>query len=345
METVSVLCCAAGKSGGHIISNLNWALKRRTTEKLLFFSGDTPLDQRIIGNHAAINWHIPLHIPSSHRWYQIPIGAFSLLISTIQSFYYLLRHRPSVILSTGGIISVPVCTAGWVLRIPIELFELNATPGMATRWISPLARTIHVCFKKTKSHFPETKCIESEYPIGLSLKMPEREVFDDSDRFTIFVQGGSQGSQFLNKKIKELVEEKKEIHNKIQIIHQTGPTDFNWTQFYATYGIPSVVFDFQDDIAPYYAHANLVICRSGAGQLFETLYFKKPCITIPLEIPGNSHQLENARAILEQYPDHFVLIRQPELNSGLLADAIEKLKPKSQSRQDQSDQPSAQTSH
>ena len=112
MEKIKTICCAAGKSGGHIISNLNWARQRQTTEKLLFFSGDTPLDQRIIGNHPEIDWHIPLHIPSPRRWYQVPIVVASLAIATIKSSYYLVQKKPSVILSTGGIVGVPVCIAG-----------------------------------------------------------------------------------------------------------------------------------------------------------------------------------------------------------------------------------------
>ncbi|HML19397.1 MAG TPA: glycosyltransferase, partial [Candidatus Dependentiae bacterium] len=62
--------------------------------------------------------------------------------------------------------------------------------------------------------------------------------------------------------------------------------------------------------------ADIVIGRSGAGTIFETLHFKKPCILIPLEIPGNNHQLHNAQAIVQQYPYVYTVIRQHDVSSN-----------------------------
>lgn len=234
-----------------------------------------------------------------------------------------MKYKPAMVLSTGGITAMPVCIAAYLLRIPIELFELNATPGIAIRWLSPLASKIHVCFRTAKSYFPQKKCIVSPYPIRFDENQPSSKIFGDSERMTIFVQGGSQGSVSLNKKVKVLIQQYPNLAAQINIIHQTGSIDsFDWKQFYHEHQIPAHVFTFDDNLAPYYLKADLIICRSGAGQLFEAVHFKKPCITVPLEIPGNTHQLENAQAIAQEY--EYVKVVTHNEN---LTDAIKQINP------------------
>ena len=101
---------------------------------------------------------------------------------------------------------------------------------------------------------------------------------------------------------------------KCKIIHQTGdidPTD--WQTFYKKLHIPAKTFDFNNNIAPLYQTTDIIICRSGAGTLFETLFFQTPCITIPLETKSTDHQLDNAKEMAEKHPNIFHLIRQHEI--------------------------------
>ena len=87
----------------------------------------------------------------------------------------------------------------------------------------------------------------------------------------------------------------------------------NLQNFYKTIGINGTVFAYEQNLAPYYQIADLIICRSGAGTLFETLFFKKTCITIPLETTTTDHQLDNAYALQEEYPHLFYVLRQKDL--------------------------------
>ena len=41
-----------------------------------------------------------------------------ILFGFLQSLYYLLKYRPSLIFSSGGYMAVPVVIVGWFLRIP-----------------------------------------------------------------------------------------------------------------------------------------------------------------------------------------------------------------------------------
>ena len=73
-------------------------------------------------------------------------------------------------------------------------------------------------------------------------------------------------------------------------------------------------------MAPYYVAADVVICRTGAGTLFELEFFEKKALLMPLERSAEGHQLENALAMIQKRPDLFSLVRQShcEKDSSLL---------------------------
>ncbi len=333
----STICFAAGISGGHIIPALSIAqgLSNQPSQ-LLFFSGNTTLDKTIVGSSALVTKHVMFSSGRYSRWYHAPRVLWALITATCQSIYYLRAYKPERVISTGGIIAIPVCIAAWLLRIPIELYELNATPGTAIKVLAPLATTIHVCFAQTKIPYAKQKHIlVTAYPIrpayvALNRKNDVRSVVPhfSPERKTIFIQGGSQGSHFINTIVKQMVQDFPEINSSIQIIHQTGTANTQEiADWYAQRAIPAHVFSFEDDMADYYCTADLIICRSGAGALFETLFFDKPCITIPLETATNTHQVDNALAMAHDHPELFTVLRQAELTQSpqCLADTIKQL--------------------
>jgi len=167
-----------------------------------------------------------------------------------------------------------VYIAARCLRIPIELFELNVSPGKATKFLAPIARNINICFEQSRQHFPQKKCVIKPYPLRFTQKqhMTDYAHFGlDDTKKTVMVLGGSQGSLFLNETIKEWV--KRTNANDIQIIHQTGTHTQQWQEFYKKLDIPAFVFNYYAQLENLYPLTNLVICRAGAGTLFETLFF------------------------------------------------------------------------
>ncbi len=322
-KRIITVCYAAGQSGGHIIPCLTLAARVKQEQpqtSVIFFSSTSDVDQTILAeNSALIDQHVPLSLSQKRTWLHLPLFCMHLLWATAKSFYLLLRYKPSRIISTGGIVAAPVSIAGFLLRIPIDLYELNAIPGKAIKALAPLATTIYVCFASTKKYFAKKECIITQYPIRFNKQKSKPPPQFSPDRLTIFIQGGSQGSQYINSKIKELIETCPEIRTTLQLIHQTGSdTSVDWQAFYKKYEIPSHVFSYDHDMAPYYQQADLIICRSGAGALFEALFFQTPCITIPLETKHNAHQLDNAEAMVAEHPKLFTIIRQDE-------DMVEKL--------------------
>ena len=131
--------------------------------------------------------------------------------------------------------------AGWLLRIPIELYELNVIPGKAILTLAPLANKIFVTFEQSKKHFGKHsyKCEIVDYPLrfteadkifdrkkiiekinNLQINRNKTIKFSPTNK-TIFFMGGSQGSLFINNLAKQWANEK-ERQQDIQVIHQTG---------------------------------------------------------------------------------------------------------------------------
>src|SRR3989304_7144179 len=74
-----------------------------------------------------------------------------------------------------------------------------------------------------------------------------------TDRKTIFVLGGSQGSALLNRLMRGFIEQHASHASQLQIIHQTGAfEEANWSTWYQQHAIPALTFSYDERIANYY---------------------------------------------------------------------------------------------
>src|SRR5581483_1162812 len=260
------ICFVAGKSGGHIIPCLTLAQQYKNTENIdiLFFSANTTLDHHILSKNPLVSLHIPLaffsvQIKSFSDYCMIPLRA---LASCMMSLYYLLNYRPTEIITTGGIVSLPVCYIGFILRIPITVYCLDAIPGKAIKALQPIATTTYVCFRHAQKLLKSTTLIS--FPIKytvedskLSSEKAKEQLALEKNKKTIVILGGSQGSLFLNECIKKWVTNPSFPCHNIQIIHQTGSVDvINWPILYTQHNITACVFSFQPNLAPIYSAAD-----------------------------------------------------------------------------------------
>jgi len=317
MKTKKTICYVAAKSGGHIIPCLTLIENAKNESScILFFSGNSTLDKTIITHNAQITWHIVLPLMTRNGIFFIII--WQACVSFIKSFFYLYKHKPTTIITTGGIIALAPCIAGFILRIPITLYSLDAVPGKAIKALIPLATSIITCFSTTQRYFPAHKCLLKPYPlkynahtlIDLDTANSKKNLGLAVEKKTILVLGGSQGSLFLNQCMVEWVNSSFYTVHAPQIIHQTGPNNRNIVDNYSQKGITTYTFNYKPDLASLYASANLIICRAGAGTLFEILFFNKPCLVIPLETNTTSHQIDNANAMSAEYPHLFYTLQQ-----------------------------------
>lgn len=323
----AIIFCVAGRSGGHIIPCLSQAEKLLSLEpelKIFFFSSNTHLDKTLLKDHKSVTKQIVLplsNVPGKNplNWF---LFCLQLIQTTFISLYFLVKHRPQMVISTGGYVSIPLCLLASLLRIRVELFELNVIPGKAVTFLAPFVSVVKICFAETKKYLKKGRSLIAPYPLRnyddqrFPQEMILKKLHFKTTHKTILVLGGSQGSQILNELILKALELYSE-NNQLQVIHQIGnnnPEDIK--EHYHKMGIISHIFNFDNHLEQFYPLADLVICRSGAGTLFETLYFNKKCITIPLETKNNSHQVNNACSFAKQYPDQFKMIQQTELQKN-----------------------------
>jgi len=331
------ICFVAGKSGGHIlpcITLAQHAINKHPNYEVMFFSTATILDKQLVNGNAIIKHYIPLSLESlpQKKILLYPRFIWHLIKAFFSSFNHLRKLKPEVVMSTGGYIAIPVCIAARLLNIPIELYEVNAIPGKAIKFLAPFAYKIWICFEHSIQFLPARKCAITNYPIKfteknkvISQEQSLEKINFDPERKTILVLGGSQGSLFINAAMRRMLERNQAWQHKIQIIHQTGAGDTtDWNTLYSNLNIPSLVFSYSEKLGDYYAAADLVICRSGAGTLAEVSFFNKKCITIPLETATTNHQVDNALAAAHMRPDLFRIVRQDEIehNGNALFDSI-----------------------
>lgn len=330
---------AAGKSGGHIVPCITLAQHEKNMHKKtknIFFTTTAPLDNTIIANNTAvidIHKSIPLtKVPQT--WYEYIPFTWHLISSFCTALYTMYITKTDYIISTGGIVSLPVCLAGYFLQIPIHLYELNAIPGNAITKLATFANEIHCCFYGLENYLPANKIVHTQYPIRYSKKQINTKSADarlaldlDPKKTTLTILGGSQGSQFINNIITQVLAIDVEHWKNIQIIHQTGHNQVaEVKKLYEKNGISAYVFDYNPQLSDMYAAADVIIARAGAGSIFETNAFKKPCILIPLETAATDHQLYNAHSMV-QNSKSFSCLRQHELleNPTLLTHAIQRI--------------------
>lgn len=330
---------AAGKSGGHIVPciTLATAEKKDPTTTNIFFTTTGLLDKNIIENNKAvvdIHQSISLtHMP--HTWHEYGPFFWHLCSSFCTAFYVLYTTKPACIFSTGGIVSLPVCLAGYILQIPIQLYELNAVPGNAITTLATLADTIHCCFTGLDQYLPPEKVVFTDYPIRYNSDEIQKNspgarlsLGLDPHLPTITILGGSQGSQFINSIIDQITSIDRSYWKNVQFIHQTGHNQTEAVQaLFKAKNIKAYVFDYSANLSSMYAAADMVIGRAGAGTIFETAAFNKPCILIPLETQATDHQLLNAHRIATQKPELFSVLRQEDIttNPSLLIDSIQSI--------------------
>ena len=264
---------------------------------------------------------LPLSRLANNRIKRCTITILQALSSFFISFFYLCMYRPSEVISTGGIVAIPTCIAAFILRIPITLYALDAVPGKAIQMLTPFCQSIYICFKGAAKHFTSTKISWVPYPIkyaheknGINQQTAQKNVGLTTDKKTILILGGSQGSIFLNNCIKQIIGEPTFNADTMQFIHQTGSTDeTDWKQLYTSKNITAHVFSYNPELALLYTAADIIICRAGAGTLFEINFFNKKCIIIPLKTATTDHQVHNAIAMSADYPDLFEYILQDDI--------------------------------
>ncbi|MBE7076948.1 MAG: UDP-N-acetylglucosamine--N-acetylmuramyl-(pentapeptide) pyrophosphoryl-undecaprenol N-acetylglucosamine transferase [Clostridiales bacterium] len=213
---------------------------------------------------------------------------FVLLSSIFKAKKILKSENPDVIFSKGGYVSLPVCIAGKMLKIPIIAHESDYSFGLANKLILKTCTKMCVNFKNLEEK--SKKAIYTGPIFSEKFKSNRKDYSNlniDKSKPTILLVGGSLGSKKINEMMYPIL---KDILVFANVIHITGKGN-NQIKSYGNYN----ALEMSDDMVNLYNISDFVIGRSGAGVTAESFFKKLPMLLIPLE-NGTSRgdQLQNA---------------------------------------------------
>lgn len=237
-----------------------------------------------------------------------------------QSHQIIKKYKPELVFSKGGFVSLPVCLAAHYNKIPIILHESDIAMGLANRIIARIAKHICLTFNQIPAK-DKHKYIFTGTPVRKEIlkgkKQATLQKLDfSSQKPTLLIMGGSQGAQFINELIYKNL---KELLSKYQIIHICGKGKRTLIKEKDYHN-----FEYVDnELADFYAVADLIISRAGANSLAEISALHKPNILIPLPSSANNHQFKNAEFFAKR--EASVMLQQKNITNTKFLEKIEQI--------------------
>ena len=281
------------------------------------------------------------HVLGHFSWRNL-LDALKLPWGVLQALLTVIRFRPHVVLSTGGFVCVPPALAAWLLRVPVLTHEQTVQMGLANRIASRFAARIALTYASARDDLPprlQAKTLLTGNPVRAAVFGGDPATaralcgFTGGDALpTVYVTGGAQGAQHVNRAVAEALPDLLEM---CRIIHQCGrqATDGMSERErlqQARAALPEHlqaryhVIDFiGEEIGHVYALADLVVGRAGAGTLAELFALGKPALLVPLVPTGGDEQRRNAQHA--QHAGAAVVIEQDDFSGERLCKAVREL--------------------
>lgn len=255
----------------------------------------------------------------------------TLLTSLKQAKKILQEEQIYLLLSFGGYLALPFAIAAKQLNIPIITHEQTRVFGKANRLIAFLANKIAVSFpemcKPGNCRYQYTG-----NPLRTQLFQKESKPSwyrdEHSKLAIIYLSGGSQGSQTLNRQLLNILPP---LTKDFIIIHQHGSDSHGYKpseeianvlatdEQLGTHYYPRE-FLSAEELAYFYPRLRLAIARAGANTVAELSAFAVPTIYVPLPQANYGEQEKNAQALARKQAA--IIIPQEELNNVSLLEKI-----------------------
>ncbi len=246
------------------------------------------------------------------------MSPFALLVAMWQAALAMLRYRPDVVLGMGGYITVPGGLVAVLLRCPLVIHEQNAIAGLSNRVLARLSKRVMCGFPDV---LPKAEwCGNPVRASIVSLPDSQQRYRERSGALNVLVVGGSLGAQVINERVPQalgLMAPDARPH----VLHQSGKRHYDATQAaYRDAGVEAAIMPFMDNMAFYYAQADLVVCRAGALTVSELAAAGVASILVPFPHAVDDHQTANARFLSDR--GAAMLLPQMELKPERLADVL-----------------------
>jgi len=288
----SKILISTGGSGGHVLPAITIYDHLKSNYETLISTDLRGLKYLDKENYN----HIIVNTPKLNNLLLFPFSFIKVVILTVKSLLILKRKNISILISTGGYMSLPLCLAAKILSIKIYLIEPNMVLGRANKFFLYFAKKL-ICYSKELINLPK----KFEYKQTIVMPLIRKKYYDtdnyhnEGNFFTITIIGGSQGAKIFDTLINELLVKISKICS-LKVVHQTSKknTDF-LKKFYKVNKIENKVFTFDENLNILLKQSDLCITRAGASSLAELSLLKIPFIAIPLPTSKDNHQFENAK--------------------------------------------------
>lgn len=284
-----------GGTAGHVMPNLALlpALKR---------AGATAL---YIGNPDGMEYglcakeDIPFYPCKSIKfdrvkWWKNLAIPFVLPSCIREAKHILQQTHPDAVFSKGGYVALPVILAAKKLHVPVVCHESDTTLGLANRIGAKFAAAMLVSDPDTPAPC-KTICVGNpirERIFHGNANIVRKRHNIPPDRRIVLVVGGSLGAMAINNTLVEALDTLCRTDTVIHICGKqfTPPTHDNYH-----------AVAFVDDIENYYAAADVVVSRCGAGASGELTALHKRVVYIPLPSDrSRGDQIRNARQLADR---------------------------------------------
>jgi UDP-N-acetylglucosamine--N-acetylmuramyl-(pentapeptide) pyrophosphoryl-undecaprenol N-acetylglucosamine transferase len=314
---------SAGGTGGHITPALAIAEEiRKRGGQVLYIGNKDSMEERIV-TKAGFHFY-PINVQKLYRKITIKhfLFPFRFVSSLFKSIVYIQRFKPDFFIGCGGFVSGAPGFAAKAGNIPIFLHEQNSFPGLTTRMLSNHAIKIFLGIEDGKKYIKNNRTYFTGNPIRefRSGKIDFENYGLNPDFPTLFITGGSQGSQFINGRVIESLDFLNEMD--LNVIWQAGKNNVEEVKSKIGDIRNFHVFGFSSEIDKFYGCADFVLSRSGALSLAELEEFKLPGIIIPLPTSAGNHQLHNAENFCRNYG---ILLEQKNITKSTFCDSIKRI--------------------
>jgi UDP-N-acetylglucosamine--N-acetylmuramyl-(pentapeptide) pyrophosphoryl-undecaprenol N-acetylglucosamine transferase len=317
---------AGGGTGGHIYPGLAVIayLKKIFPCRVFWIGANMGMDRAIVEEAGVEFYGIPAGKLRRYFSFRNVVDIFRVLGGCLVARKILRREKPALLFSKGGFVSVPPCAAAYSLGIPVFTHESDFSPGLATRINLRFSKKVFTTFRETSGFLPAAvrgRSVCAGNPIrpefrDARAKLGRAFLGVDGEDPILLVLGASLGARQINCLVRECLPW---LTGRFTVVHQTGA---------AAWDIPASVrykpYSFIRAEMPHViAAAALVLCRSGAGTIWECASLGKPMILVPLAGSGTrGDQVENARYLEEKGA---ALVLWGDVKAEDVAAAVERL--------------------
>ena len=282
----------AAKTGGHVFpaAVIGKELIKKNHKVILIGTG-SEIERNAFKELNAISYELSLEgFRGSNLINKIKF-LFKALINIFKVIEIINKEKIDGMIGFGGFITIPAGIACWIRRKPIFIHEQNAVIGSANKFLKKISKIIFLGLPIENLK----NAILTGNPIRESFIDHKEYLHDDKSVIKIYITGGSQGAEYINKEVPRIF---KNLPYDIKIIHQCGKDNCQEVNnLYSLDRVNAEISEFFQNPIDKILWSDFVISRGGALSLSEITSLKRGIVIIPLPTSIDNHQVENAKSI------------------------------------------------